>query len=62
MGSINYKILGYRRWVDYFVFLFREIGVNYEITFVDPKKSKLDDLSSAHPQGKIPTLCVLIKF
>jgi glutathione S-transferase len=57
MGSINYKILGLAGAGSLIAeFLFREIGVNYEITFVDPKKSKYGDLSSAHPQGKIPTL------
>ena len=57
MGSINYKILGQAGAGSLIAeFLFTEIGVNYEITFVDPKKSKLDNLSSAHPQGKIPTL------
>ena len=57
MGSINYKILG-RAGAGSLIaeFLFKEIGVNYEITFVDQKNSKHDDLSSSHPQGKIPTL------
>jgi glutathione S-transferase len=57
MSSIDYKILG-RAGAGSLIaeFLFREIGVDYEITFVDSKKYKLDGLSSAHPQGKIPTL------
>ena len=38
MGSVNYKILA-RAGAGSLIaeFLFREIGVNYEITFVGPK-------------------------
>ena len=57
MASANYKILGLSGAGSLIVeFLFREIGVDYEITFVDSEKYKVDGLSSAHPQGKIPTL------
>ena len=57
MISIDYKILGRAGAGSLIVeFLFREIGVDYEITFVDSEKYKFDGLSSAHPQGKIPTL------
>ena len=57
MSYINYKILG-RAGAGSLIaeFLFREIGVDYEITFLDSEKYKVDSLSSAHPQGKIPTL------
>ena len=57
MSSIDYKVLG-RAGAGSLIaeFLFREIGVNYEITFVDPKNYKPDDLRSTHPQEKIPML------
>ena len=43
MSSIDYKILG-RAGAGSLIaeFLFREIGVDYEITFVDSEKYKFD--------------------
>ena len=57
MNSVQYKILG-RPWAGSLIaeFLFREIGVNYDISFVDSNDLTNNDIKSEHPQGKIPTL------
>ena len=57
MNSVRYKILG-RPWAGSLIaeFLFHEIGVNYDIFFVDSNDLTNNDIKSEHPQGKIPTL------
>ena len=53
----SYKIIG-RSGAGSLIaeFLFREIDVDYEITFTNPRDLKFSNISLVHPQGKVPML------
>ncbi len=57
MSQPNYKIVGRSGAGSLIVeFLFCEIGVNYEIIFIDSTDVSLDNLNEIHPLGRIPIL------